>query len=271
MLGVLAQVNKDKQRNDQKINKKLSLEDDAITISERVLFGLQIKEKQLVEIIEKDERSYGTIAQSKVERMLKQGASGQIAQKHEMDMKSSVNKKETKISCIKDKIKTLEAQKQAIDAKIEKLENDITGEEKAIEMTQEYFRPLIERCYEEKPLDVAYPASYYKKKQELKDCQLEISTLKSNILAMKAANFDQKPRLDKQEQEEQRLKKLREQSRREFIARKKEADAREEEKNREELERRRSEREAKDRRDEERWENQRLAREHLEEEGLLEK
>ena len=274
MLGVLAQVNKDKQRNDQKINKKLNLEDDAITISERVLFSLQIKEKQLFEMVEKDEKSYGTVAQSKFERKLKQGASGQIAQKHEMDLKSSVNKKETKISSIKDKIKTLEAQKQAIDARIEKLENDITGEEKAIEMTQDYFRPLIERCYEEKPLDIAYPPSYYKKKQELKDCQSEIFTLKANILAMKAANFDKKPQMDKWDKKEQELQKLREQSKREFIAAEKERVANEEEANRLILEQKKSEREARERRDEERWEqqriNQELIKKTLEEEGLLE-
>jgi len=275
MLSVLAQVNKDRQKNDHKTNKKLGLEDDAIVTCQKVLSGLEIKEKQLIEIIEKDEKSYGSAAQSKFERRLKQGASGQIAQKHEMDLKSSVNKKETKILCIKEKIKALEAQKQAIDAKIEKLENDITGEERAIEITQEYFRPLIERCYEEKSLDIAYPPSYYKKKQELKDCQSEITTLKANILAMKAANFDKKPQLDKWDKAELELQKLREQSRREFIAAERERIAKEEEKNREILEQRRAEREARDRRDEERWEQQRINREllekTLEEEGILEK
>jgi len=292
MLSVLAQVNKDKQKNDHKTNKKLGLEDDAIVTCEKVLSGLEIKERQLIEIIQKDEKSYGTAAQSKFERRLKQGASGQIAQKHEMDLKSSVSKKETKISSVKEKIKNLESQKdpfvraidakiesleaqkaqfvKTLDAKIEKLENDITGEERAIEITQEYFRPLIERCYEEKSLDIAYPPSYYKKKQELKDCQSEITTLKTNILAMKAANFDKKPQLDKQAQVEQRLQKLRDQARREFLAKEKEDKEKEEEKNREILEQRKAEREARDKRDEERWESQRLIKKHLEEEGLLE-
>lgn len=278
MLSVLAQVNKDKQKNDQKTNKKHGLEDDAITTCEKVLSGLEIKEKQLIDQVDVYEQSYSTVAQSKFEKKLKQGVSGQLAQKHEMDMKSSVSKKETKISCIKEKIKALETQKEAfikaIDAKIEKLENDVSGEEKAIDMTQEYFRPLIERCYEERPLDITYPPSYYKKKQELKDCQSEMLTLKANILAMKAANFDKKPQLDKWQILEKEHQKLREQSRREFLAQQKEEQAKEEEKNRLILEQRKAEREARDKRDEERWAKQRIEKEELEkylkEEGLLE-
>lgn len=297
MLGVLSQVNKDRQKNDQKTNKKLGLEDDAITTLEKVLSVLEIKQKHLIEQVEKDEKSYGTVAQSKFERKLKQGASGQIVQKYEMDLKSSVTKKETKISSVKEKVKALEAQKdpfvraidakiesleaqkaqfvKIIDAKIEKLEHDITGEEKAIEMTQEYFRPLIERCYEEKPLDIAYPPSYYKKKQELQDCQSEIATLKANILAMKVANFDNRPQMDKHAKLELELQKLKDQSRREFLAQQRENNAKEEEKNRIILEQKKAEREATDRRNEQRWEQQRindeLIRKALEEEGVLEK
>lgn len=274
MLGGLTQVNKDKQKNDQKTNKKLGLEDDAITTLEKILSGLEIKQSQLIEVIEKDEKSYGIVAQSKIERKLKLGASGQLVQKHEMDMKSSINKKETKISSLKEKIKALEAQKQAIDARIEKLENDITGEERAIDMTQEYFRPLIERCYEERPLDITYPPSYYKKKQELDSCQLEISSVKSNILAMKAASFDNKPQLDKFAILERENQKIREQHIRECQEAEKERIAKEEQRNKEILEQRIAERETRDKRNEERWKQQRIDQELLrktfEEEGLLE-
>jgi len=296
MLGLLAKVNKDKMKQEEKTNKKFGLEESAINILQNAVNEMQVKEKALANQLERDEISYSHIAKSKLERKLKQGVTAQQANKLESDMKSSCSKKEQKIETLKQKIKQheinketsikeidakierLESQKLTIislvDAKIEGLEGAINSEEELLQRSENYFRPLIDRCYEEKPLDVVFPPSHFKKVQELKDLRSSIDTGKSNILVMKAAEFEDMQVNDKWEKEEIRLTKLREQSRREFLEREQEEKAREEEQRRIQVEQIQRDREAKERAKEEKRErdkeNTRLMLLSLKEEGILE-
>jgi hypothetical protein len=226
---------------------------------EQAIQNMVMREKQLSEQVERDAESFKDIAKSKLERKLKNGVTAQTANKLEVDFKSSVSKKESRVEFLRNKIEELEAQKEiflkTLDKKIEALEANIKREEEAIKISEDYFRPKIDRCYEERPLDVVYPASHFKRVQELKDLQSSIEMNKKLVLVMKAAEYDGKPK-DKWDIREEELAKMREEAKKEGRQRALE------EKEKEEAERqiaiaiKQKEREARENADEERWEKQ---------------
>ena len=259
MLPVISKLNQQAIRNQEKINRKLGLQDSEVSIMEQAIQNMVMREKQLSEQVERDAESFKDIAKSKLERKLKNGVTAQTANKLEVDFKSSVSKKESRVEFLRNKIEELEAQKEiflkTLDKKIEALEANIKREEEAIKISEDYFRPKIDRCYEERPLDVVYPASHFKRVQELKDLQSSIEMNKKLVLVMKAAEYDGKPK-DKWDIREEELAKMREEAKKEGRQRALE------EKEKEEAERqiaiaiKQKEREARENADEERWEKQ---------------
>ena len=269
MLAATIKVTKDKMKHEDKINKKYGLEEDGLTMMENILEQQMNDEKVLAKKVEQGEATYTEIAKSKVERKLKAGISSIQASKLESDKKSSISKKEIKIAgfrqkiekkesmkdtalaSINDQIEKLENKKQRIEkdiqSDIESLEQCIEAQEGEIERSENYFRPLIDLCYEDKPIDVVYPTSHFKNVEELKDLRRTIDARKANILAMKAHMFESSQKMnDKWDIQEEKLRKIREQSRREFNEQDAERIAKEEEQKVIDIKRKQDEREAKE-------------------------
>jgi hypothetical protein len=242
MLPVISKLNQQAIRNQDKINRKLGLQESEVSIMEQAIQNMEVREKQLSQQVERDAESFRDVAKSKLERKLKNGVSSNMTSKLELDFKSSISKKEARITYLRNKIEELEAK--------------ITVEEEAIKTSESYFRPLIDRCYEERPLDVVYPTSHFKKVQELKDLQTSIEMNKKLVLVMKAAEYDGKSK-DKYDIMEEELARAREQSKREGRQRELEEKAKEEEERQLAIAIKQEEREAREKADEERWEKQR--------------
>lgn len=273
MLPMLNKINQQAIRNQDKINRKLGLQDSEVYIMEQAIQGMEAREKQLSEQVERDDQTFKELAKSKLERKLKNGVTSQTANKLETDFKSSISKKEARVEFLRNKIEELETQKETflktIDKKVEALEANIKREEEAIKVSEDYFRPKIDRCYEEIPLDVVYPTSHYKRLQELKDLQNSIESNKRLVLVIKAAEYDGKPK-DKWDIREEELAKMREQSKREGRQRELEEKAKEEAERQIAIAIKQKEREAREKADEERWEKNRLMLLALKETGDLE-
>ena len=273
MLPMLNKINQQAIRNQDKINRKLGLQDSDVSIMEQAIQGMEAREKQLSEQVERDNQTFKELAKSKLERKLKNGVTSQTANKLETDFKSSISKKEARVEFLRNKIEELEYQKETflktIDKKVEALEANIKREEEAIKVSEDYFRPKIDRCYEEIPLDVVYPTSHYKRLQELKDLQNSIESNKRLVLVMKAAEYDGKPK-DKWDIREEELAKMREQSKREGRQRELEEKVKEEAERQIAIAIKQKEREAREKADEERWEKNRLMLLALKETGDLE-
>jgi len=270
---MLNKINQQAIRNQDKINRKLGLQDSEVYIMEQAIQGMEAREKQLSEQVERDDQTFKELAKSKLERKLKNGVTSQTANKLETDFKSSISKKEARVEFLRNKIEELETQKETflktIDKKVEALEANIKREEEAIKVSEDYFRPKIDRCYEEIPLDVVYPTSHYKRLQELKDLQNSIESNKRLVLVIKAAEYDGKPK-DKWDIREEELAKMREQSKREGRQRELEEKAKEEAERQIAIAIKQKEREAREKADEERWEKNRLMLLALKETGDLE-
>jgi hypothetical protein len=255
----------------QKHDKKQGVEESPVSIIQSAIDEMEIQMKSLIIEIEKDEDAYKVIAQDKVERKLKSGVSAQLALKHQTTVDVTKQKLEDAIELTNSKIERLQKEKEAfiisIDAKIEKLERTLKLDKSKAEGTLAYFQPLVDRYYEDVPLTISYPPSYFKKKETLKNLQRSIETQKNLILHMKAAQFEDTSKWDK---EEERLRKMREQSRREFIQREKEEKEREEFQRQEAIKVIQQQREARERADDARRENHKLMLENLEKDGLLE-
>ena len=270
---MLNKINQQAIRNQDKINRKLGLQDSDVSIMEQAIQGMEAREKQLSEQVERDNQTFKELAKSKLERKLKNGVTSQTANKLETDFKSSISKKEARVEFLRNKIEELEYQKETflktIDKKVEALEANIKREEEAIKVSEDYFRPKIDRCYEEIPLDVVYPTSHYKRLQELKDLQNSIESNKRLVLVMKAAEYDGKPK-DKWDIREEELAKMREQSKREGRQRELEEKVKEEAERQIAIAIKQKERAAREKADEERWEKNRLMLLALKETGDLE-
>jgi hypothetical protein len=135
--------------------------------------------------ITRDETAAHEIAKSKVERKLKQGVSEQLALKHQSSIDLTRSKLEHRKEAIRAKIKHLENQKEIlmseINRKIEKLEASIEEEESKSNDTINYYKPLLDRCYQDVVPDVIFPASYFKKKDDLFQAKSQVSILEIAI------------------------------------------------------------------------------------------
>lgn len=235
MQSILNQGIKELMKVKAKSEKLHGRDDSPIVILENTLPLLKQKESDLKMEIFRDEGTYISVAQEKRERKLKTGVNEQninqyqkiidgskmkLEQKKEM-IHAKIEKldadKKTMISQIEAKIEKLEADKRAIisqvEAKIEKkLEKDIEYAESMTQKTISYHQDLIDKAYEDAPVVVAYPPSHHKKKEELRMVQSQIESTQKQIIAMKAAEFDNAPR---ESPHDQKLRRLREQAERE--------------------------------------------------------
>jgi hypothetical protein len=173
MLSLLNKQNKD--------NLKKDTGDDLLV----QLAYYKTEVSRLQDDISRDESAANEIAKSKVERKLKQGASEQLALKHQSSIDLTRSKLEHRKEAIRAKIKHLENQKEIlmseINSKIEKLEASIEEEESKSNDTINYYKPLLDRCYQDVVPDVMYPASYFKKKDDLFQAKSKLSVLEMAI------------------------------------------------------------------------------------------
>lgn len=284
MQSLISKAHRDVQRQAVKSNKKNGVEQSDIKTIEETIVELKIMSKELQIEVEKDEGTYLEVAKSKVERRLKAGVTAQLASKHENtleiirqklenkkeEIQNKIEKQELKkkttledidarIESLEQDIKRLREKKEAVsnehDFKIEKLEKDYKLEETQTESSIKYFQPLIDRCYEEVPLDVSYPPSHYKKKEKLRDILQSIEAKEKHLLIMKAAEWENAPKADPVEE---KLKILREQSRKEAKELAQEAERRERDQMLEEARQRKQMREAEEERAKERRANQKV-------------
>ena len=208
-------------------------------------------EKKVLEIdVAAIESQYSNVAKAKLERRLKSGVDDRKLGTHQKQLDSANTKKEDCEKHYDDKIERLEEQKTALDAEIDDLvdayrtklkatyakkERDIDKriaeanakkerDVKAFELTISYFQPLVDAYYETQPqADVAFPASYYKKKEQLEKLTRQIATneMLINNMIRHAWQTAQEP----ESQEEITRRRLREQARREDMEAQREAEA----------------------------------------------
>ena len=186
------------------------------------------------------ESQYSNVAKAKLDRRLKSGVDERKLGTHQKQLDTANTKKEDCEKHYDDKIERLEEQKSALDQEIEDLvdayriklkatyakkEKDIDKriadanakkerDVKAFELTIAYFQPLVDAYYETEPqVDVSYPASYYKKKEQLQSLIRQIST--NEMLVNNMIRHAWKSAQEPETQEEITRRRLREQARRE--------------------------------------------------------
>lgn len=196
---------------------------------------MRMEKQVLVDEIARADQGYRDHAKSKLERKLKTGMTAQLAEKHQNSVDAQRAKLPVKLDAIRSKIEKAENKKDKmiadIDAKIFTLERQIRqleGEknnistdaeqkvsdlEKELERTEisgestiKYYQGLVDRCYEEQTPDVAYPPSYYKKKERIRELDISIETTSHNILQIKASQYDSKKEVDPREEEIKRAR-----------------------------------------------------------------
>lgn len=208
-------------------------------------------EKKTLEIeVAAIESQYSNVAKAKLERRLKSGVDERKLGTHQKQLDSANTKKEDCEKHYDDKIERLEEQKTALDQEIDDLveayrtklkanyakkERDLDKriadanakkerDVKAFELTIAYFQPLVDAYYETQPqVDVTFPASYYKKKEQLDKLSRQINTneMLINNMIRHAWQTAQEP----ESQEEITRRRLREQARREDMEAQREAEA----------------------------------------------
>jgi len=254
MQSIIAETTKALNKSNAKFNKTYGVVPDEIGIIQEALARLETMAATLKDEVSKDEATYLNVAKSKVERKLKLGTSAQLATKHQSSVELQEAKFESGYQAIKNKIEKMEAKKEAlikdIDQKIEMLENDLKRLESSSTGTINYYKQLVERCYEEVPVDVSYPPSHYKKKERLAEILSQIEGSKKSIMVMKAAHYDSAPKIDTAAEE--KLARLREAAERQDRELLESARQREREQELEEYNKRKSIRDAEERRVEER-------------------
>ena len=171
---------------------------------------MRMEKQVLVDEIARADQGYRDHAKSKLERKLKAGSSAQLAEKHQNSVDAQRVKLTSTLEDIRAKITNLQTEKKAfnicIDAKIAKLETKLETSEVSIENTIRYYEGLVDRCYEEQTPDVAYPPSYYKKKERIRELDTSIEITSHNILQIKASQYDSKKEVDPREEEIKRAR-----------------------------------------------------------------
>jgi len=186
------------------------------------------------------ESQYSNVAKAKLDRRLKSGADEQKLTKYQKQLDLTATKKDACEKAFNAKIEMIEDQKaglddqiellveayreklkaktkiqeQDLDAKIAALESKRDAELQKFDITSAYFQPLVDACYETQPqIDVVYPPSYYKKKEQLDKLTRQINT--NEMLVNSMIRHAWKSAQEPESQEEITRRRLREQARRE--------------------------------------------------------
>jgi hypothetical protein len=189
MQSLNAKVSKQLVNQAAKYVKRQGDEDDDVVMLESAVKELKNQALSLEDDIAKDDVMYESVAKSKMQRKLKKGTTEATEQMYQNIITNSASSLESKLQMIKDKIEKKEADKRKIEADIRKLENDAERAEKEANSTIVYHTKALERLYEDVPLDVVYPPSYFKKKETLRLIKASIENQSKNVLVMKAANY----------------------------------------------------------------------------------
>lgn len=211
---------------------------------------LSNEKKVLESDIASIEAQYSNVAKAKLERRLKSGADEQKLTKYQKQLDLTATKKDACEKAFNAKIEMIEGQKaglddqiemlveayreklkaktkiqeQDLDAKITALESKRDAELQKFDITSAYFQPLVDACYETQPqVDVAYPPSYYKKKEQLEKLTRQINT--NEMLVNNMIRHAWKSAQEPESQEEITRRRLREQARREDMEAQREAEA----------------------------------------------
>ena len=199
-----------------------------------------INEKKALESdIAAIESQYSNVAKAKLDRRLKSGADEQKLTKYQKQLDLTATKKDACEKAFNAKIEMIEEQKaglddqiellveayreklkaktkiqeQDLDAKIAALESKRDAELQKFDITSAYFQPLVDACYETQPqIDVVYPPSYYKKKEQLDKLIRQINT--NEMLVNSMIRHAWKSAQEPESQEEITRRRLREQARR---------------------------------------------------------
>lgn len=186
------------------------------------------------------EAQYSNVAKAKLDRRLKSGADEKKLSDNQRKLDAASNKKESIEKKYEDKIELLEDQKTRLDTEVEDKVNDyrMMLESKAkrtkveldtkiselktkqaadlvqAESAKNYYGALVEACYEVQPrVEVVYPPSYYKKKEQLEKLTRQIST---NEMLVNAMALDMVTRARQPESQDEIIRRrLREQANRE--------------------------------------------------------
>jgi hypothetical protein len=203
----------------------------------KVLFN---EKKTLESEVAAIEAQYSNVAKAKLDRRLKSGADEKKLSDNQRKLDAASNKKESIEKKYEDKIELLEDQKTRLDIDVEDKVNDyrMMLESKAkrpkveldtkiselktkqaaelvqAESAKNYYGALVEACYEVQPrVEVVYPPSYYKKKEQLEKLTRQIST---NEMLVNAMALDMVTRARQPESQDEIIRRrLREQANRE--------------------------------------------------------
>tara|TARA_R110000868_G_C10898404_1_gene764139 strand:+ start:770 stop:1750 length:981 start_codon:yes stop_codon:yes gene_type:complete len=203
----------------------------------KVLFN---EKKTLESEVAAIEAQYSNVAKAKLDRRLKSGADEKKLSDNQRKLDAASNKKESIEKKYEDKIELLEDQKTRLDTEVEDKVNDyrMMLESKAkrtkveldtkiselktkqaadlvqAESAKNYYGALVEACYEVQPrVEVVYPPSYYKKKEQLEKLTRQIST---NEMLVNAMALDMVTRARQPESQDEIIRRrLREQANRE--------------------------------------------------------
>lgn len=217
MQSLLAKASKDLATQKAKHVKRQGEEQDDVVILEAAIADMKTKVIILEEEITKEEAMYTELAKSRVERKLKKGVNeGTLAKNQnivnnanrilesaddiaEEKISALEHAKETKVAIIEAKIAKLEADKEGIIADIEKritaIKRDAKEAKADANKTYLHFQRLVDKAYEDVPIDVAYPATHFRKKETLRMLKSDIESQERNILIMKAATYNS-PKID---------------------------------------------------------------------------
>jgi hypothetical protein len=206
-------MNKEVMKRNAKSDKLWKAEKSDVEHLEDSLLELKQISENLKSEIFTEEGTYLSVAKDKKEKKLKSGKNEKYINTCQNIVDSSKAKIESTKKDCQARIDKWEAEKKAflidINAKIEKAEATILSTEKTCEQTIIYHQGVIDDSYEEIPLVVTFPPSHHKKKEQLREILSSIETMNKNILAIKAAEYDQS---SKTSEYDLRMRKLREES-----------------------------------------------------------
>lgn len=214
MQSIIARGQKELAKQNLKNDKLFNTEKPTdIEYMESVIVELKQKAQVLKSQITTDEGTYLSVAKDKKEKKLKSGKNEKYIVKCQSIIDGCKVKVEQKKTYLQAKIDKLEAEKRAyileVNAKIEKLEADISLSDTLTENTISYHQSQIEDAYEDIPLVVVYPPTHHKKKEELREILSSIELMTSNIQILKAVEYDQK---SKDFEHDKQIRKLKEES-----------------------------------------------------------
>lgn len=177
---MVKRTEKDALKEDESVPFYVLYEQDT---SERKIIYEQLEKEYAIE-----EKQYKLVATDKKEKRLKAGVDMATAGRHEANIECAMSKRDDKIEEITSKC---ERKIEILTAEIKDLETKLVANIKTIKTnaqhTIDYFKPLVDRCYEEVEAVVNYPPSHFKKQATIASMKADIDFRTIQLLNMKVA------------------------------------------------------------------------------------